>query len=178
MNLGPLHLTVKIRMVTYTKQWSERHLQAPHTATQGVLKMAEVSIIEFSQDISEQEAPPPLPIGEYPAVVESLDIRTSATSGNEYLAVILRVNPDDYPADFDPDRENYPDGVILNYNRLQLDDTARNRYAFKKFCEALGAPMGKQVDPNDWVGMSCRVGIAHRPWEGEDRPNIKSITSL
>lgn len=140
--------------------------------------MAEVGIIEFSQDISEQEAPPPLPIGEYPATVETLEQRTSPNTGKDYLAVNLVVSPDDYPADFDPDRENYPNGVTVTYNRLGIEDTARNRYNMRKFCEALGAPMGKSVDPNEWIGMQLKVHIAHRPWEGEDRPNIKGISTI
>jgi hypothetical protein len=138
--------------------------------------MAEVSIIEYSSDINEAEAPPPLPIGEYPATVEALDVRTSNTSGREYLAVTLRVSPDDFPPDFEA--EAYPEGVILNYNRLVLEDNSRARYNMKNWCKALGAPMGKTVDPNEWIGMSCRVGITHRRWEEEDRPNINKVTSL
>lgn len=136
--------------------------------------MAEVSILEFSTDISEAEAPPPLPVGEYPATVESLETRTSSTSGREYLGVTLRVAPDDFPPDFDGTA--YPDGVQLNYNRLFIEDNARNRYTMRKWCEALGAPMGKQIDPNDWIGMTLRVGINHRKWEDEDRPNVQKIT--
>lgn len=137
--------------------------------------MAEVSILEFSQDISEAEAPPPLPVGEYNATVEAIDTRTSNTTGRDYLSISLRVSPDDFPPDFDA--TSYPEGVILNYNRLGVEDNARNRYNMRKWCEALQAPMGKQVDPNDWVGLSCRVGIIHRPWEGEDRPNINKVTA-
>lgn len=137
--------------------------------------MADVSIIEFSEDISEAEAPQPLPIGEYLATVEAVDVRTSNTSGREYISATLRVSPDEFPPDFDA--AAYPDGVMLNYNRLGLEDNSRNRYNMRKWCEALGAPMGKQVDPSEWIGMTCRVGIVHRSWEGEDRPNINKIAS-
>jgi hypothetical protein len=137
--------------------------------------MAEIGILEFSEDIAEAEAPPPLPIGEYPATVEALEPRVSNTSGREYLGVTLRVSADDFPPDFDASA--YPDGVQLRYNRLFTEDTQRNRYAFKKFCEALGAPTGKQIDPNDWIGMTLRVGISHRTWEGEDQANIAKISS-
>lgn len=137
--------------------------------------MAEVGILEFSSDISEAEAPPPLPIGEYPATVEALEMRVSNTSGREYLGVAMRISPDDFPPDFDGTA--YPDGVQLRYNRLFTEDNARNRYNFKKFCEALGAPMGKQIDPNDWIGMVLKVGISHRKWEDEDQANIQKIAS-
>ena len=138
--------------------------------------MADVSIIEFSSDIATAEAPPPLPIGEYPATVESVTTAISNTSGKEYLAINVRISPDDFPADFDG--ESYPDGVLMNYNRLTTSDDARNKYRMRKWCEAIGASMGKQVDPNDWVGMSLRVGVVHRKWEEEDRPNIGKISSL
>lgn len=135
--------------------------------------MSEVSILEYSADISSAEAPPPLPAGEYPAVIESVQQKTSQTSGNEYLAITLNVNPDDYPADFDS--ENYPDGVKLSYNRLVVEDTARARYNMRKWCEAIGAKMGKQVDPSEWLGLQCKVGIKHDTYEGEPRAQIAKI---
>lgn len=137
--------------------------------------MAEIGILEFSSDIAEAEAPPPLPIGEYLATVEGIESRVSNTSGREYLGVTLRISPDDFPSDFDGTA--YPDGVVLRYNRLFTEDNARNRYNFKKWCEALGAPMGKHVDPNDWIGMNIRVGINHRTWENEEQANIQKIAS-
>jgi Protein of unknown function (DUF669) len=135
--------------------------------------MADLGILEFSTDIAEAEAPPPLPIGEYNATVESLEPRVSNTSGRDYLGVTVRISPDDFPPDFDGSA--YPDGVQLRYNRLFTEDNARNRYTMRKWCEALGAPMGKQIDPNDWIGMSLRIGISHRKWEDEDQANISKI---
>jgi len=137
--------------------------------------MAEVGIIEFSSDISEAEAPPALPIGEYMATVEGIESRISNTSGREYIGVTLRIAVDDFPPDFTTDA--YPDGVQLRYNRLFTEDNARNRYTMRKWCEALQAPMGKQIDPNDWIGMSLRVGISHRKWEDEDQANISKIAA-
>lgn len=135
--------------------------------------MSEVSILEYSSDISGAEAPPPIPAGEYPATIESVVQKTSQTSGNEYLSVTLAISPDDFPADFDA--ESYPDGVKLSYNRLVVEDTARARYGMRKFCEAIGAKMGKQIDPAEWLGLSCSVGIKHDMYEGESRAQIASL---
>lgn len=135
------------------------------------------SILEFSEDIADAVAPEPLPVGEYPATVENVEMRTSNTSGRDYLAVGLRVARDDLPPDFDEDNA-YPDGVMLNYNRLLAEDNPRARYQMKKFCQAIGAEMGKQIDTQTWIGMGCRVSITHRSWEGEQQPNITRITSL
>ncbi len=135
--------------------------------------MAEASILEFSQDITNQEAPPPLPAGDYNATIESVELKTSQTSGNEYLNIVFNIAPDDYPADFDA--ENNPDGVKLSYMRLNNDDTARNRYNVRKFCEAIGAKTGKKVDPNDWIGLSTVISVKHGTWEGEKRAEFGKI---
>jgi hypothetical protein len=135
------------------------------------------TILEYSEDIAEASAPEPLPIGEYPATIETVEMRTSNTSGRDYIAIGLRVSRDDLPPDFDEEGA-YPDGVMLNYNRLLAEDTQRARYNVKKFCQAIGAEMGKQIDASSWIGMSCRVSITHRSWEGEQQPNISRITAL
>ena len=135
------------------------------------------TILEYSEDIADAEALEPLPVGEYPATVETVEIKTSNTSGRDYLAIGLRVARDDLPPDFDEEM-SYPDGVMLNYNRLIAEDTTRARYAMKKFCMAIGAEMGKQIDASQFVGLSCRVSITHRSWEGELQPNISRITNL
>jgi hypothetical protein len=116
-----------------------------------------------------------LPIGEYTATIEGIEMKVSNTSGREYIGVTLRINTDDFPPDFTTDA--YPDGVQLRYNRLFIEDNARNRYSMRKWCEALGAPMGKTIDPNDWIGMNLKVGISHRKWEDEDQANISKIAS-
>lgn len=137
--------------------------------------MSEVSILEYSSDISTQEAPPPLPAGDYPFTVDSVETATSQTSGNEYLKIVLHISADDFPADFDA--ESYPDGVKLNYNRLVVEDTARARYNMRKWCEAIGAKMGKQVDPSEWIGLSGRVGVTHQVYEGEPRAQASKIVA-
>lgn len=135
--------------------------------------MSEVSILEYSSDISTAEAPPPLPVGEYTATIEKIEQKTSQTSGNEYLAISLRVSPDDYPADFDA--ESNPDGVILSYNRLVVEDTARARYNMRKWCESIGAKTGRQIDPTEWVGLNVKVGIKHDTYEGMPRAQIAKV---
>lgn len=135
------------------------------------------TILEYSEDIADASAPEPLPVGEYPATVETVEIRTSNTSGRDYVAIGMRVSRDDLPPDFDEELA-YPDGVMLNYNRLLAEDTQRARYQMKKFCQAIGAEMGKQIDASSFIGMSCRVSITHRSWEGEQQPNISRITTL
>ena len=138
--------------------------------------MAEVSILEYGQVISSAEAPPPLPASEYPATIESVEPKTSQTSGKEYLGVLLRVSRDNFPADFDQEGA-FEDGVVLSYNRLSMEDNARARYAMRKWCEAIGAKMGKQIDPSEWIGLTCTVKIKHDTWEGETRAQIAGVSA-
>jgi len=140
--------------------------------------MSDLPILEYSSDITSAEAPPPLKVGEYPAVIEAITQKQSQTSGKDYLSVDLRISPDDFPADFDPNKELYPEGVVLQYNRLVVEDTARSRYNMRKFCEAIGAKMGKRVDPSEWIGLACKVGIKHERYEGEPRAQIGALKSI
>lgn len=135
-----------------------------------------VSIIEFSSDIADAEAPPALPVGEYPAAIREVDVKTSTNSGNMYAAVSFHISPDEFPADYPTDIA--PDGKVIVYRRLVLEDDARSRYNLRKFCEAVGAPMSKRIDVNDWVGLECKIRVAHGTWEGIVREEIESVTAL
>jgi len=130
------------------------------------------SILEFSQDISDAQPPPPLPVGPYPAEIVGVQTRVSATTGNEYVQVTFRVNSDSYPADF---TEGDPDGTVLMYNRLTTEDTPTMRYRWRKFLENVGGPRGRKLDLGALVGLRGPIDIAHQENEGEQRPTIARI---
>jgi hypothetical protein len=130
------------------------------------------SILSYSSDISEQEAPPPLPAGPYPAEVIGAMRKVSNTSGNEYLNIAFRINPDAYPADF---INGDPDGTVLYYNRLLTDDTPRSKYRMRKFVEAIGGRPGREIDMNDWLGLTCTLEIGTSEFDGEVRAEIKKV---
>ena len=133
--------------------------------------MTEMSIIEYSEDLGNAEAPVPLPMGDYPAEIRAVERKTSG-KGNEYIAVTFHISPDSYPADY---TEGSEDGATLTFQRLSPEETTRARYGMKKFAEAIGAPLGKKLDLNDWVGLSAIVSVAHETYEGETRANIKKV---
>jgi len=122
------------------------------------------SIIEFSEDITGAEAPPPLPIGTYPFVVKGAEAKVSSNSGNKYACTTLFIAPEDFPADFD--MSNNPDGISLKHNLVSLEDTPKGRFSVRRHCETLGAPMSKQIDLNDWVGLEGIVEVTHQDYEG------------
>lgn len=131
------------------------------------------SVIEFSEDVSQQEAPVPLPVGDYAAEVRAASQKTSQ-NGNPYASVQFFISPDQYPADY---TEGEPDGMILTYNRVSLQDTPASRHRLRKFTEAIGAPAGKKVDLNEWVGRTATVSVQHDTYEGETRAAIGKVTA-
>lgn len=133
-----------------------------------------VSIMEFSQDLSTQEAPPPLPAGTYPAEIISAAFKVSATSGNTYCAIQFKISPDSYPADF---TEGDPDGTTLSYNRLVMEDSPQARWRLRKFLEAVGGRLGKSFDPSDILGLAGNIEVANETFEGEPRAQIKRVVA-
>jgi hypothetical protein len=131
------------------------------------------SIIEFSEDISTAEAPVPLPVGEYPAEIRGAEARTSA-KGNRYAAVSFFIAPEAYPADYS---EGDPDGQVLVFQRLSLEDSPAARHRLRKFCEAVGAKAGTKIDLNEWVGLSATVSVTHDTYEGETRAAIQKVVA-
>lgn len=133
--------------------------------------MSDLSIIEYDVDLGDAEAPVPLPVGDYPAEIRAAERKTSA-AGNEYVNVTFHIAPEAYPADY---TEGNEDGTILSYGRLNPGPEQRARWQMKKFCEAIGAKVGKSLDLNDWIGLSAIVTVAHDTYEGETRPQIKKV---
>lgn len=132
------------------------------------------TVFEFSKDVSAQEKPPLLPVGEYKGEIVGVEPRLSQSSGNTYAAITFRINPDQYPADF----EGEADGYLMAYNRIVLSkDDDRGRYNLRKFCEAIGVPASNRIDLNEWMGAEALVEVAHEAYEGEDRASIKKVNA-
>lgn len=134
------------------------------------------SLITFSEDISNAPLPPLLPPGPYPAEIIGAIRRTSATSGRDYAAITMRINADVFPADYIGD----PDGVTLDYNFLQLVDTPQARYRLRRFLEKVGGPLGRSLDLNALIGLTCTVEISHQPpnqFSEEPRLQIARVLS-
>lgn len=131
-----------------------------------------MSIVEFSEDISEAAEPEPLPVGEYPATIRQAEIKVSQR-GTKYAAVTFVVAPEEYPADFP--LENAPDGKVIVFRRCSMEDNPQARFMLRNFCEAIGATASKKIDVNDWVGLDAAVEIDHDEYEGVTREQIKRV---
>ncbi len=134
------------------------------------------SIVEYSEDITNAEAPDPLPPGDYEAEVKGAEQRIGVNTGKKYAAVQFYIPVDQYPADYVV--ENNPDGVIITFRRVSLEDTARGRHQARRFCEAIGAPTGKRLDLNEWVNLTARVGVQNEVYEGLNREVITKVSAL
>ena len=134
------------------------------------------SIVEFSEDVADQEAPDPLPNGEYEAQVKNAEVKVSTTSGKKYCAVTFYVGTDQYPADYPV--ENAPDGVSIIYRMVPLEDNPQARFRLKTFMLDLGVKPSKRVDVSQFVGCTAKIGIAHEEYEGIPREVIKKVSAL
>ena len=134
-----------------------------------------MSLLEFSANIADAEAPAQLPPGEYPAICVAAQPGISKSSGNPVLPLQFKVNKADFPSDFDTDA----DEVTLVVNWLTTRDTQPDRFRLRKICEALGVPMSNKIDPNDFLNKSCRLKVEHQPSpDGTPRANVREILPM
>jgi len=133
------------------------------------------SILSFSEDIADAEAPEPLPVGEYVGQIIATEVRMSQRD-TKYVAVTFSIAPDEYPADYD--MANAPDGKQVVYRRVSAEDDRQSRFRMRQFCEAIGAAMSKQINPQDWLGLEARLTIEHDEYEGVNRENITRVNPV
>jgi hypothetical protein len=144
-----------------------------HTREEAMSGSQAPSIIEFTRDLDDQQEPELLPTGDYPSEIAEASFKISNTSGNTYLALRLRISPDQYPPDF---VEGEPDGTDVMYNRLVvLPETAQSRWRLKKFLNAIGAKPGKSLDPSELIGLTCTLHVEQNEYEGEKQLQARKI---
>ena len=132
------------------------------------------TIFEFSEDISEAEAPDPLPPGDYEGEIRAVAGARSQSTDNQYAAVSFIIPPDQFPADYDS--TNAPDGMTIIYRRVPLEDDRRSRFFLRRFCDAIGAPMSKTIDLTEWLGKMAKLTVANEDWEGLPRSVITRVS--
>lgn len=131
------------------------------------------SILDYSADIADAEAPKSLPAGDYPAKITGAEVGTSQSSGKPQVIVSWLIDPDDFPADYE-DADAFADGKTLKTYQGASDDKA-SRFRMRKFLESIGAPAGSKIDVNDWVGRAAVVTIKPEEFEGIERERITKV---
>lgn len=115
-----------------------------------------MSLLTFSKNIADAEAPPQLPPGEYKAICIAAVDKVAASSGNPMLTLTLQVPRTEFPADFDPGEG--VDELTFTLNVVARDIPA-DRYRMKNTCNAFKVAMSNSIDPNDFVGKEARARI-------------------
>lgn len=133
------------------------------------------SILEYSENIAEAEAPEPLPEREYVATIAKVSRELSERTGFDYVQPVFHVAEEEYPADFDV--SNAPGGKDIRHVVGTADDPP-SRYRMRKFCEAIGAPMGRRINYNGWIGLQARITIKHDTYEGVKREKIGKVDAI
>jgi hypothetical protein len=134
----------------------------------------DVDIIELEDSLADVEKPKELRPGVYLGEVQDVQKQTSG-KGNQYYAIKIVIAPDEVPADT---RDDFPDGVILYWNRQVVPKKGDRRALFnmRKLYEAMGLSSNVTViDTSEWMGCQVRVRVRHKPWEGELRAEIQSL---
>jgi len=105
------------------------------------------SVFTFDEDVSQTEAPPPLPVGQYIGEVVGCEPKLSS-KGSPMCVVQFRIGADQYPADY---KDGNPDGTTLTHY-IVVQDNQQSRFRLKTFVEALGLTVRKEFDPNTLMG--------------------------
>lgn len=132
------------------------------------------SVYEFSTDLSQQEAPTPLPVGEYRATVQAVVPQISKSSGRPMAVFTYHISPDQYPADY---TEGNPDGEQLNVYTSLVDD-ARNRFRLRKLCEMHGVTPARSLNLPDFIGQEVIVNVTHEEYQGETRARATPVRQV
>ena len=127
----------------------------------GTLRREGNNDIMSGRTISTQRvANKPVSIGRHRTVIEKIDWKTSS-SGNEYLAVRLRVT------------EGVDNGKSV-FDNWMLDGSMRVK--LENALDALGVPEEMEtIDPESLVGGEIDVLIEHDTWNDETRARVKQI---
>lgn len=139
------------------------------------------SIVEYSEDVSQAEAPPPLPIGDYSAeITQALVVPNKDGSGKRHYVVAFRIEADQYPADYN---EGDPDGTTLRVQYLSAEDNQAKRVRLRRFCERAGIPVptnrcDQAFRDENWVGQKVRVRVKHETYEGETRAAVEDVQAI
>lgn len=140
--------------------------------------MSEINVMELEQSLDQYEDYEILPSRNYPAEIRKAE-SILADSGTEYYKVHFRIDPDDYPADYD--KENAPEGTVMIYGRLFKPDPKDRRSitAMKKWYKTIGMSLKTTtIDPSTWEGKKVTLNVGKSIWNGEERAEIKGIEAL
>jgi hypothetical protein len=130
------------------------------------------SVYEYSEDVSNQEAPPALPSRTYPAICTGAVVRPGSKDPEKHLLNLeFTIDPSAFPADF---TETEPQKLYWNRNAMNAD-TPKGRYQLKQLCEKMKVAASRKIDVNDFVGKQVNLKVKQGSWQGIPRAEIEAI---
>lgn len=137
------------------------------------------SVIELASNLDEMSEFEPLPSGVYPAELQDVEIRFSEKVPQGYVYCQFRVDPEDFPADYDIG--NAPEGLIVVYSRCALP-TPENRRSvrpFRKFLESLGQNTTKaEFNTDEWLNARVQLTLSQNEYQGSQVNNVDNVAAL
>lgn len=138
-----------------------------------------MDIIKLSTDIADMEEYVPLPAGPYRAELRDIEVKHSEKVPLGYFYCSLRIDPSDYPADYDAG--NAPDGLNVVYARVSVPDPNNRRTVapFKAFLKALNVDAkGDSFDPKSWIGKEVQVLLSTSEYNNAPVNNVEAVQPL
>lgn len=132
------------------------------------------SVYTFTSNLAEAEQPQPLPVGEYRASVRIAELAPSKSSGKPMLVLTYHVSADQYPADY---TDGNPDGETLKVYR-SLEETPRNKYMLKKFCEMHGVAPSNRIVATEFIGQEVMIRIDHEDYQGMPQARANAVREV
>lgn len=131
------------------------------------------SIIEFDEDLSNVEAPKPLPSGVYDAIIQTAEVVKSKDQTKDMIKVTFNISADQYPADY---VDGNPNGTTLSMY-LMCDNSPRSKFVMKRFILAIGAPLSNRIDVTTFIGLPAKVEVATQLWQGMETARIARVVA-
>lgn len=130
------------------------------------------SVVEFTEDVSLQEAPPVLPPGTYNATcTRALVTPSKSNPENHLLNLEFTIAQNEFPADFAEAED-----VKLYWNRNTVNkNTAKERWQLKQLGEKMKVHIGRRLDCNDFIGKQVKLKVKNGAWQGVPRAEIDAI---
>ena len=138
-----------------------------------------MDVIQLAGNIEDMVEYSPLPAGPYRAEVPDIEIRHSEKVPQGYIYIQFRVDPSDFPADYDA--ANAPEGLNVVYSRVALPDMNNRRTVapYKALLKALGVEVkGSTFDPKDWIGKEAQLLLSTSVYQNAPVNNVEAVTPL
>jgi hypothetical protein len=138
-----------------------------------------VDIIKLATNLEDMAEYEPLPPGQYPAEIRDVEVKYSEKQPNGYFVISLRVDPADFPPDYDT--ANAPEGVVLTYARVSIPDPNNRKSVrpFKNFIRALGEDVNSDTfDPQAWIGKQLFTFVTKTDYQGAPVNNVESVSAV